>query len=78
MTSMYIVDWIDPPEFSAEIVYPVAPCNTSGDPEITPDEVSESPSVMSGEICQDVIVPPVTLGTIEIGCPIENVKEDEP
>ena len=78
MTSMYIVDWIDPPEFSAVIVYPAASCNTSGDPEITPDGLSERPTVRLGEICQDVIDLPVALGVIEMGCPIENVKEDEP
>ena len=71
---MYMVDWVAPPEFSAVIVYPVASCSTSGEPEMVPEGVRERPAVRSGAICQDVISPPVVLGEIEIGCPSENVK----
>ena len=63
-----------PPEFSAVIVYPVASCSTSGEPEITPESLSERPAVRLGAICQDVISPPLVLGEIKIGCPSENVK----
>ena len=73
-----MVEWDVPPEFSAVIVYPVASCSTSGEPEITPEPLSERPVVRSGVICQDVISPPLVLGDIEIGCPSENVKWDEP
>jgi len=71
---MYMVDWTVPPVFSAVIVYPVASCSSSGEPEIVPDSDSERPVVRPGIICQEVISPPTVLGDIEMGWPSENVK----